>query len=124
MGKKIKRPKFYDYVGMPRHTDRVCPSEGCDRPARLVNGYYLVDRRRVRVWSCARHYLGNPLRVLPTPPSIVAALEAEKRHYENMAKRYRYDVSPDKGVSVKTLASSGHGPQIPYDRAQSFRWGV
>jgi hypothetical protein len=122
---KIKRPKFYDYFTVePQSTGRVCAHEGCENPATHVDGYYLVVRRRVRTWVCASHWRGNPQLVLPTPPSILAALVAEEEYHANMAKRYHYDTTPSDRVSVKTLASSGHGPSIPSDRVANWRWGA
>lgn len=119
---KIKRPKFMQHITDTPTTTRVCPEDGCGRPATLVTGHYLVEARRVRVWSCREHWSGNPQLVVPTPPSIAAAIRAEEEYRVEVMKKYRY-VGPEYGVSVKVLASSGHGEPIPGDRVKAWRWG-
>jgi len=121
---RIKRPKFYEFFEITPSTTRVCPHEGCDRPAESVQGYYLVGTRRVRQWVCIKHWNRNPQLVLPTPPSILAAEKAEQEYREEMSKKYRTNVDPERGVSVKVLASSGHGLPIPGDRVKAWRWGA
>jgi hypothetical protein len=121
---KIKRPKFYSSVRELTPTNRTCSENGCTGAGDYVTGYYLVERRRVRVWTCLEHWSGNPLLVLPTPPSILAGLRAEEEHRENMAKRYRSNAEPERGVSIKTLAPSGHGKYIGGDRVANWRWGA
>ena len=122
---KIKRPKFYDYFSVePQPTSRVCAHEGCENPATHVDGYYLVVRRRVRQWTCRTHWRGNPMLVLPTPPDIQAALDAEEARYEAWAKHYKMDVDTDSRVSVKVMAPSGHGKAYHPDRVANWRWGA
>lgn len=106
-----------------RETERVCAEAGCGAPARRIKGYYLVEYRRVRVWVCAEHLeLGSPKIILPTPSSIQAGLDADTKHREAVARSLRIDVAPHERVSVKTMASSGHGTAIPFDRVKQFRW--
>lgn len=122
---KIKRPKFYDYFTVePQPTSRVCSHEGCENPATHVDGYYLVVRRRVRSWVCRTHWRGNPMLVLPTPPSILVALEAEEKIKAAWAEHYKVDVDTDSRVSVKVMAPSGHGKAYHPDRVANWRWGA
>ena len=103
---------------------RECHIEECTQRASFVTGFYLVNNtRRVRVWSCLNHWSGVPSQVMLTPASIVAAENAEKIHYENMRKHYTQDVAPEERVSVKTLASSGHGTPVLTDKIKAWRWG-
>ena len=120
--KKIKRPKHYEYFLVKRETDRVCSHDGCEEPARNVRGYYLVGARRVRVWACDGHRVGNPNTRLPAPPSIVAAEEAEAEYRKRQEKRLKYSVEPERGTSIKYMEPTGHGPRVPYDRVASWRW--
>lgn len=104
-------------------TRRACAEDGCDNPALHVNGHYLVGERRVRVWVCKQHYLGNPNKVLPTPPNILEGMRLEQVAITKQERKYRWlDVQPERGVSIKTLASTGHGKVIHGDRVASFRW--
>ena len=122
---KIKRPKFYDYFTVePQPTSRVCETLGCENPATHVDGYYLVVNRRERSCVCHTHWRGNPQNVLPTPPSIVAALEAERKREEAWAKHYKTDVDTESRVSVKAMAPSGHGKAYHPDRVANWRWGA
>lgn len=104
-------------------TARTCWHEGCQNAAFNVDGKYLVGPRHVRVWACDEHFAGKPTRIVETPPEVIAALDAEEEHHAQMVNKYRY-VAPEKGESVKTLASTGYGKKYGFDRAQSFRWGA
>jgi hypothetical protein len=119
---RIRRPRFYDYFGIDPTTTRECSEDGCKKPAPHVNGYYLVETRRVRVWVCREHYVGSPNNLLPTPQSILEAIEADRQHYANMEKRYKVNVDPERGVSVKVMAPTGHGARVNFDRVSSWRW--
>lgn len=122
---KIKRPKFYDYFTVePQPTSRVCETQGCENPATHVDGYYLVGRRRVRLWTCRNHWRGNPLRVLPTPPSILHALEVEQKRQDSWTEFYKTDVDTESRVSVKSMKPSGHGKAYHPDRVANWRWGA
>lgn len=122
--RKVRRPLLLDYFIVESTTARVCSHDECDHNAPHVEGYYLVGPRRVRVWVCKDHWSGNPLLALPTPPSVIAAEEAEAEHLRKMEKKYRMDQPPEFGVSVKIMAGSGIGPVIPNDRVASWRWGM
>lgn len=121
---KIQRPKFYDYALVTPQASRTCSHEGCNAAADKVQGFYLVAYRRVRVWVCSSHWQGDPLLALPTPPDILVALRKEQEFYDENAEQYRRNADPEHGVSVKVLASSGHGNPVPGDRVKSWRWGA
>lgn len=104
-------------------TERVCSKDGCEKPGSYVTGYYLVVNRRVRVWTCVEHWSGNPQLVVPTPISILIAEKAEVAYHEQMVKKYRYNVAPERHESVKVLAATGIGKPLPYDRVKAWRWG-
>lgn len=107
-------------------TLRKCDHSNCGQPGTRVKGHYMVGPRTVRVWVCSIHYMMvvNPLQVLPTPASIVAALRAEQDEYNRAAERQRREEIDLDGRSVKTLASSGHGNPIKGDRVAAWRWGA
>lgn len=113
--------KYTEYSRNIGKTGRVCSGEGCRVSAPFVNGYYLVGRRRVRVWVCARHRDGYATKLLPTPKHIQAALDAEQEHY---AKMRRIDKATPRvpSESIQAMASSGHGPSLPFDRVAAWRW--
>lgn len=121
---RIKRPKFYDYFTVSPVTERTCSVEECSAPAPHIQGYYLVESRRVRVWVCRSHYTGHPQLVLPTPASIVAAIKAEAEYMAAQEKRLSWNVDSERGESIKTLGASGHGLPIPGDRVKQWRWGA
>ena len=122
---KVKRPKFYDFFTMTPTTTRVCSVEGCNEQAPNIDGYYLVEGRRVRVWVCDTHRVGNPNRQLPVPASIQYALDEEAAYRETMENFYRLEDRLDGGSqSIKTLAPSGHGEPIAGDRVAAWRWGA
>ena len=120
----IKRPKFYEHFEVAPSTTRTCSVDDCNAAADKVQGYYIFENRRVRQWVCRSHQTGSPQLVLPTPPDLLAALAAEEEHFANMAKRYKQNVAPERGSSIKTLAPSGHGKSIPGDRVLQWRWGA
>ena len=105
-----------------RQTARVCSESGCDKPGRNVGGHYNVESRRVRVWVCDNHFVGNPNREVPVPASIQFALKREEAFLAQTRERMRY--VPVTGRSIKTLAPSGHGEPIPGDRVAQWRWGA
>lgn len=105
-------------------TSRVCSRENCGREALYVTGYYLVGTRRVRQWTCLKHWSHNPQLVLPTPAWVVAAQRAEDEHLRERERWHRHHAPPSRGVSVKMIASSGHGEPIPGDRVAAWRWGT
>jgi hypothetical protein len=122
----IKRPAYYSTFSklMSGQTDtsRVCSNVGCDEAAPVTRGYYLVESRRVRVWVCQEHAISPPSTLLPTPPDIVTALRKEQEHLDQVNRSMRMTPQPDHGVSVRVLASTGHGTALPFDRVASFRW--
>lgn len=122
----VPPPPFREYLKELRsgehETTRVCSEDGCDGAALWTKGYYLAGDRRVRVWVCKAHKVRNPNRVLPTPKSIQAAFDAERKYREKQALRARIVTESDKHVSVKELRSTGHGKALPYDRVANFRW--
>lgn len=110
---------------MSESARRKCSVEGCTERGIGVIGHYMVGPRQVRVWGCLVHYsqVENPLQVLPTPPGIVAALEAEQREYDEAARRDRTRVIDLDRRSVHAFAPTGHGRTLPGDRVASWRWG-
>lgn len=117
---KVVRPPHYDhFTATPAPSSHECH---CGQPATFIDGYYLVNTRRVRVWVCAEHKLGFPTKQLPVPASIQVALDAEKAHLEKMRKHYTFGVEPEKSESVKFLAPTGHGEPLFHDRVVSWRW--
>lgn len=118
---KVTRPKFYDHFGTQPVTDRVCPREGCENPAVHIDGFYLVDSRRVRVWVCVEHKVGSPNIQLPVPFDVQAALDADAAYYEENRRKDKFRV--EGSVSVKAFGQGGHGDPIPHDRVKNWRWG-
>lgn len=113
-------PAFTDYQDRPNGEEHTCP---CGKTATKIGGRYHVVARIVRVWMCDECGGDNPLRELPVPASIQAALEEEAKHYDKMNKRYRHNQDPDRGVSVKYFAPTGAGVAVkPPPRAAGFRW--
>ncbi len=116
--------KHREYVGARTTTTHVCM---CGEPASNVDGFYTFNNRRVRVWSCDKHYSGNPLRELGLPTDLVAALQAEAEHLAERERYYRFHRAEDGSEharSVKYMAPSGHGDPIPGDRIAAWRWGA
>lgn len=110
-------------VTEPRPTTRVCAEQDCDEPGTHVGGKYIFENRHVRRWVCQAHVPEGVPPILPLPADLVYALEMEaieqtKHEYKS---RFRYT---EKSQSVKTLAPSGHGDPLPYDRVKSWRWGA
>jgi hypothetical protein len=119
---KITRPKFYDFFEVkPSASSHTCH---CGEPATWIDGYYLVNTRRVRVWVCEQHRVGTPTTLLPTPEDILAGLRADQEYYDKMEVQHRWhpEWDADYGVSVKAMAPSGHGKAIHGDRVASWRW--
>lgn len=119
---QIKRPKFYDHFTVKPVTTRECSHADCSRPAPFIDGFYLVDTRRVRVWVCAAHRVGSPNLQLPVPFDVQAALDADAAYYAEQRERYKYITERDE--SVRTFGRGGHGDPIPNDRVKSWRWGA
>lgn len=122
----VKRPAYYTtfskLIEGKTDTTRTCSTPGCEELAPVTRGYYLVDSRRVRVWSCQKHATTPPSTVLPTPPDIRVALRKEQEHLDRVNRSMRMTPDAEGGVSVRVLVSSGHGTALPFDRVASFRW--
>lgn len=120
---KSKHLEYFSRLVSGPETTRTCSEDGCEKPAPEVKGYYLAGNRRVRVWVCKEHRpVGITNQLLPTPPSIIAAFEAERAYCEKKEREYRINRDPERGVSVKTLAQTGHGKRVSNDRVASWRW--
>lgn len=109
-------------------TEPPTPSSGhdckCGQPAVMVDGYYLVGSRRVRVWTCESCHSGLGPREVKPPAHIQAALDQEAEHLARLQKSYRMNVDTERGESVKYMAPTGTGKMYMPSRAESWRWGT
>lgn len=111
-------------------SEHTCSARAtCQEPGTVVSGYYVVGAaRRVRQWMCQWHATVHGFtNTLPpqveAPAHIQAAEQAEREYHEAFARRDAYREVNDDARSVKTLAPSGHGESVGFDRAAAFRWG-
>lgn len=93
----------------------------CGEVATVIEGFYLVNYRRVRVWTCLEHMtIGRDRTVpLPVPADIQAGLDADAAFYAEMERRDKVVLFQER--SVKAMFG-GHGKPVPVGRVESWRW--